>query len=146
VVERALPPVETRKKVLLVEDDYDLARVIAEGLNRHGVETLHAGNGRVAIELARTERPDMLVLDLVLPDIDGFGVIDWLKDHDMLRAIPVMIYSGTEPTPSQLERLTLGPTEFHTKGRITPQEFEQRVLRLLDSMIGGLPHERSHVA
>jgi PAS domain S-box-containing protein len=142
-IEDALP---TRKKVLLVEDDLDLARVIAEGLAPHGIETVHAADGRAAIELARTQTPDLLILDLVLPDIDGFAVVDWLKDHDVLRSVPVMIYSGTEPTPSQRDRLKLGPTEFLTKGRTTPAELEDRVIRLLDSVIGSRPEQRSHVA
>ncbi|MEK6373296.1 MAG: PAS domain S-box protein [Acidobacteriota bacterium] len=145
-VEGALPSAHTPKKVLLVEDDFDLARVVIEGLARHGIETMHAGSGRAAIELARTNTPDVLVLDLVLPDIDGFAVVDWLKDHDVLRSVPVIVYSGTETTPSQRERLKLGPTEFLTKARITPEEFEHRVIRLLDSMISGPPAERSHVA
>jgi PAS domain S-box-containing protein len=145
-VERALPPAQPRKKVLLVEDDLDLARVISEGLAPHGIETVHAANGRAAIELASTQTPDVLVLDLVLPDIDGFAVVDWLKDHDVLRSIPVLVYSGTEPTPSERDRLALGPTEFLTKGRISPEEFEHRVIRLLDNLMTGRPDERSHVA
>lgn len=145
-VEGVLPPARTGKKVLLVEDDLDLARVITEGLTRHGIDIVHAATGRAAIELTRTQTPDVLLLDLVLPDIDGFAVVDWLKDHEVLRSVPVIVYSGTETTPSQRERLQLGPTEFLTKGRITPEEFEDRVLRLLDSMIGERPYERSHVA
>ena len=141
-VERALPPAQPRKKVLLVEDDLDLARVISEGLAPYGIETVHAANGRAAIELASTHTPDVLVLDLVLPDIDGFAVVDWLKEHDVLRSVPVLVYSGTEPTPSERDRLALGPTEFLTKGKISPEEFEHRVVRLLDSLMD----ERSNVA
>jgi CheY-like chemotaxis protein len=121
--------------VLLVEDDLDLARVIAASFERKGVQTLHAATGRAAIELAQKVTPDLVVLDLILPDIDGYGVIDWMKDHDLLRSVPVVVYSATEPSPSQRERLTLGPTEFLTKSRISPEDFERRVIRLLDNMI-----------
>jgi CheY-like chemotaxis protein len=145
-VDHAFHPL-ARRQILLVEDDPDLARVIAEGLERHGVETVHAAGGAAAIELAQTMTPDLLVLDLVLPDIDGFSVVDWLKDNDRLRSVPVVVYSALEPTPSQRDRLMLGPTEFLTKSRVMPEEFEQRVIQLLDNMIPSPGKEDSrHVA
>jgi PAS domain S-box-containing protein len=133
-LERAFEP-RVQKMVLLVEDDLDLARVIAASFDRKGVQTVHASSGRVAIELAQKVTPDLVVLDLILPDIDGYAVVDWLKDHDLLRSVPVVVYSATEPSPSQRERLTLGPTEFLTKSRISPEDFERRVIQLLDNMI-----------
>jgi PAS domain S-box-containing protein len=133
------------KQVLLVEDDVDLARVIAAGFDRHGVRTIHVTSGSAAIEEASKFRPDLLILDIGLPDIDGYAVVDWLKDHDMLRSVPVVVYSASEPTPSQRERLTLGPTEFLTKSRIAPEEFERRVIQLLDKVTTA-PVEMSHVA
>jgi CheY-like chemotaxis protein len=133
-LEHALQP-QVQKTVLLVEDDLDLARVFAASFDRQGVQTVHAATGGEAIELSQKVAPDLVVLDLVLPDMDGYRVIDWLKDHDMLRSVPVVVYSAAEPTPSQRERLTLGPTEFLTKSRISPEDFERRVIKLLDSMI-----------
>jgi CheY-like chemotaxis protein len=133
-LEHAFRP-QTQKTVLLVEDDLDLAQVIATGFERHGVKTAHAANGLAAIEMAQKVKPDLLVLDLVLPDVDGYGVVDWLKDNGVLRSVPVIVYSATEPSQSQRERLTLGETEFLTKSRISPEEFERRVVRVLDNMI-----------
>src|SRR4029077_14533794 len=60
-----------RKQVMLVEDDVDLARVIAAGFERHGVRTIHVTSGRAAIEEASKMTPDLLILDIGLPDIDG---------------------------------------------------------------------------
>jgi PAS domain S-box-containing protein len=133
-LEHALQP-HVQKTVLLVEDDLDLARVFAASFDRQGVQIVHAATGGEAIEFSQKVAPDLVVLDLVLPDMDGYRVIDWLKDHDMLRSVPVVVYSAAEPTPSQRERLTLGPTEFLTKSRISPEDFERRVIKLLDSMI-----------
>ena len=130
---------------MLVEDDVDLARVIAAGFDRHGIRTIHVTSGGAAIEEASKMTPDLLILDIGLPDIDGYAVVDWLKDHDMLRSVPVVVYSASEPTPSQRERLTLGPTEFLTKSRIAPEEFERRVIQLLDNVTSA-PGEISHVA
>ena len=136
---------DARRQVLLVEDDVDLAGVIAAGFARHGVKTIHVTGGRAAIAEASKKTPDLLVLDIALPDIDGYAVIDWLKDHDMLRSVPVVVYSASEPTPSQRDRLTLGPTQFLTKSRIAPEEFERRIIQLLDNVTGPAA-EMSHVA
>ena len=120
------------RRLLLVEDDADLARVIASSVERHGLEVIIASTGRQAIDLSATLVPDLVVLDLLLPEVDGFGVVDSIKDHDRWRGVPLIVYSALETTPSQQERLRLGPTEFITKSRIAPEEFERRVLHLLD--------------
>ncbi|HEX7150702.1 MAG TPA: response regulator [Thermoanaerobaculia bacterium] len=133
-----------RARVLLVEDDHDLARVIAASFDRHGIDVVHAASGAEAIDHVQKSHPDLLVLDLVLPGIDGFGVVDWLKDHALLQRVPLVVYSADEPTPSQRERLRLGPTEFLTKSRVSPDEFEMRVVQLLDTMTG--KGEIAHVA
>jgi CheY-like chemotaxis protein len=144
-VQHAFHP-SARHQILLIEDDLDLARVVSEGFERHGVEVVHAASGAAAIELAQKVNPDLVILDLILPDMDGFAVVDWLKDNDRLRSVPMIVYSAMEPTPSQRQRLALGPTEFLTKSRILPEEFERRVIQLLDKMIVNTKGALSHVA
>ena len=130
-VTEALRTGSRSRRMLVVEDDPDLARVIASSFQRYGLEVIVAANGQEAIDVAPTIVPDIIVLDLLLPEVDGFGVIDWIKDHDLWRGVPLVVYSAVDTTPSQQERLRLGPTEFITKSRIAPAEFEQRVLKLL---------------
>jgi PAS domain S-box-containing protein len=145
VVDQALRTVKGAPRVMLVEDDLDLARVISASFERFGIQIVHAANGKQAIELAQHEQPDLLILDLILPDVDGFAVVDFLKDHDLWRAVPLVVYSALEPTPSQKERLRLGHTEFLTKSRVPPEEFESRILSLLDVLTDG-KEQVSHVA
>jgi PAS domain S-box-containing protein len=146
-LERAFRIRDRRARVMLVEDDPDLSRVIAQIFERHGIDTFHASSGNEAIRMAQHIEPDLLVLDLILPGLDGFAVIDWLKDHDMLARVPLVVYSAVEVTPSQRERLKLGPTEFLTKSRVTPEEFEKRVVDLLDTIARNETTEvMSHVA
>ncbi len=120
------------RRILVVEDDADLARIIASSFERYGLEVIIASTGQQAIDLAATMVPDLLVLDLLLPEVDGFGVIDWIKDHKLWQNVPLIVYSALETTPSQQARLRLGTTEFITKSTIRPEEFERRVLQLLD--------------
>ena len=129
--------------MLIIEDDADLAGVIASSFERYGLEVIVASTGQQAIDLAATLVPDLVVLDLMLPEVDGFGVVDWIKDHDLWRSVPLVVYSALETTPSQQERLRLGPTEFITKSRIEPEEFERRVLDLLDRLARSGPSHQA---
>lgn len=134
-LERALAPQNQKAKVLIVEDDLDLARVLIAIFERHGIDTFHAQTGPEAIQLSQRIIPDLLVLDLVLPECDGFAVVDWLRQHNRLCQVPLIVYTAQDLDNSERERLKLGQTLFLTKGRITPKEFEQRVIFLLNRVI-----------
>ncbi|MBD2628633.1 response regulator [Trichormus variabilis] len=121
-------------RILIVEDDNDLADLLATLFERHDIETFLAKTGREAIHLSQKVNPDLLILDLILPEIDGFTVVDWLKQHNQLCQIPVVVYSAKDLDESERHRLKLGHTEFLTKGRVTTHEFEQRVMSLLQRM------------
>lgn len=69
--------------------------------------------------------PDLLVLDPVMPEGDGFGIVDWLRQHEQLCQVPVVVYGAEELTAAEQQRLTLSPTQFFTKSRISPEQFEQ---------------------
>ncbi|TAE59982.1 MAG: response regulator [Nostocales cyanobacterium] len=121
-------------KILIVEDDHDLADLLVTIFERHNIETFIATTGREAIHLSQKINPDLLILDVILPEIDGFTVVDWLKKHNQLCNIPVVVYSAQDLGDSERHRLKLGHTEFLTKGRVTTHEFEERVMYLLQRM------------
>lgn len=83
-LERALVQQDQQARVLIVEDDLDLARVLIGMFERHSIETFHAQTGREAIHLSQRILPELLVLDLVLPEYNGFAVVDWLRQHNRL--------------------------------------------------------------
>ncbi|BAY24171.1 multi-component transcriptional regulator, winged helix family protein [Calothrix sp. NIES-2100] len=123
-----------RMRILIVEDDNDLAQLLITLFERHDIETFLAQTGREAIHLSQKVNPDLLILDLILPESDGFAVVDWLKKHNQLCSTPVVVYSAKDLDESERNRLKLGHTEFLTKGRVTTQEFEHRVMELLQRM------------
>ncbi|MGL5923166.1 response regulator [Chroococcidiopsis sp.] len=131
-------------RVLLVEDDAELAELLLALLKSHNIETFLAKNGCEAIRLSQEIKPDLLILDLILPQVDGFGVVEWLHQHDRLYSIPLVVYSAKDLDQSERNRLKLGHTEFLTKGRVSPQEFEQRVLELIGQMTQSKPHDASN--
>jgi CheY-like chemotaxis protein len=123
-----------RPAILIVEDDLDLARVIATSLQSLGIKTLHAGNGREAVDLCKAHQPALIVLDLMLPDIDGFAVVDILRKDTALSSVPLLVYSAKEVGAAEQPRLTLGPTEFLTKSRCSLEDVENHVVRLLNTV------------
>jgi PAS domain S-box-containing protein len=142
-LEGALALAGRRPCVMVIEDDFDLARVITASFDRHGIESHHAASGQEAIDLGRQLTPDLLILDLGLPDLDGYAVVEWLRTQERLRNVALIVYSADDPNPTDRERLRLGPTQFLTKSRVPPDEFERRVIQLLDAVItkkGELAH------
>ncbi len=135
-LERALATEKSQSlRVLIVEDDTDLAQVLIATFERYGVETYHAKTGREALRLSQRLLPDLLVLDLALPEVDGFAVVDWLRHHRRLCLVPLVIYCAKDLDNCDRERLKLGQTLFFTKGRVTPEEFEEHVMTLLNRII-----------
>ena len=127
-------------RVLLVEDDADLAKVILATFERAGIQVHHASTQRKAMELCVSSRPDLLILDIALPDGDGFGLVDWLRQQHEMKQLPLVVYSAQDLNEGERKKLRLGHTEFLTKARVQPQDVETLVLSMLR-----LPHgaERS---
>jgi len=120
--------------VLIVEDDTDLARVMTTALQRHGLRTLHTASGNEAVELCNQHQPSLIVLDLALPDLDGFAVVRALREIDALRNVSLLVYSALDVGSADQARLRLGDTEFLTKSRCSLAEFERRVVRLIETV------------
>ena len=118
-------------RVLVVENDPDLASVLQSMFEARGLQTVRAATGRAAVEASQTARPDLLVLDLGLPDGDGFAVVDWMREHDRLRQVPLVVYTARDLNQADRERLALGETSYFTKGRVSPEDFERHVMDLL---------------
>jgi len=117
--------------VLIVEDDSDLARVMSEALQRHGLQTSHTTSGKEALKLCIEQQPSLIVLDLTLPDLDGFSVVCALRRNPALAHVPLLVYSALDVGSADQSRLRLGRTEFLTKSRGSMADFESRVLSLL---------------
>ena len=141
---KALPATETDDvplpAILVVEDDLDLSRVMTAGLETHGLLTAHAVRGSDAIQFCRERVPSLIVLDVALPDMDGFAVVRALRETPSLARTPLLVYSALEVSASDQPRLVLGPTEFLTKSRCTLAEFERHVRRMLATSAHGEKH------
>lgn len=124
--------------VLLVEDDEDLASVVKASFEDAAIYIDHAASRQQAIRHCITRRPDLLILDLTLPDGDGFSLVEWLRQQPTLNSLPLVVYSGREISEQDMVKLRLGPTEFLTKAKVQPQEVEELVLTMVQRLRSNL--------
>lgn len=114
VNEPAGPP-RRRARVLIVDDDADLRLVCATVLGLEGYDVIEAANGQDALDLARTTAPDVMLLDISMPVLDGFGVAAALRGDERTRHLPFVFLTG-EIDPVVLERgRDVGAAGFFTK-------------------------------
>ncbi len=122
-------------RILLVEDDADLATVVLSSfqgeVDQNLVRIAHAPTLSEAVRACETNPPELLVLDLSLPDGSGFALVNWLRRQPALRTLPLVVYSGRDVSPEEMEQLRLGPTQFLTKARVQPEEIENLVLAMV---------------
>jgi PAS domain S-box-containing protein len=94
----AAPAIGRRPKILVVEADHDLALLLRRQLELEGYHVVLAGSGEDALWLAKEEQPQLITLDIMLPDLDGFLVLEQLREHPATAPIPVIIISGLSQT------------------------------------------------
>ncbi len=85
---------ETNKKIMVIEDESDMVKVITTRLEACDYNTVSALNGKDGLQKISDENPDLLILDLMLPDITGFDVIDRLKSNDDTKGMPIIVLTA----------------------------------------------------
>jgi threonine synthase len=119
-------------RVAIVDDTPDARRLIRRILQSQGDYTLYeADNGQQAIELARKEQPDLIILDLMMPEVDGFAVLDTLKAAPQTASIPVIVVTAKELTPQEEVRLRGRIHKLMQKGEFMNDELADEVRSLL---------------
>ncbi len=128
---RVLSSPGEKARILVIEDDVDLARVIGAVFSRDDIDVKLVHTRQAALEACATFNPQLVVLDLSLPDGDGFNVVDSLRQKAGLSHLPLVVYSAREIAPAERAHLQLGPTQFLTKAKVQPQQLESLVLTML---------------
>jgi PAS domain S-box-containing protein len=118
--------------IVVAEDDADLRGVLTTSLTRHGHRVIPARDGAEALAAIERDQVDLLVLDLVMPNIDGFEVLARLKEMKNGAAIPVVVVTGTDRSTTELQALRLGANVYLTKP-IEAAALAEQVTRLLTS-------------
>jgi DNA-binding response OmpR family regulator len=106
---------ERTARILIVDDEADLRTVLRFGLEADGFEVFEAGDGEEGLRCAREIQPDLMVLDLMLPKMDGYKVCRALKFDQRFRAMPIVILSARSSEQDRQLALTMGADVFITK-------------------------------
>ena len=117
-------------RILIVEDDRDIAELIAHYLQKVGHTTEHVVSGKVAVANARESPPDLIVLDLMLPGMDGLMVCQALRGDAATAAIPIIMLTARGEEADRVAGLELGADDYVTKP-FSPRELTARVAALL---------------
>ncbi len=113
---------ETKKKILLAEDDKFISRAYNAGLGRAGFEMIIAFDGEEAMEKIRSEKPDMVLLDLMMPRKNGFEVLEEIKADNDLKNIPVIILSNLGQEMDVEKGKKLGAIDYLIKSNLSMKE------------------------
>ena len=118
------------QKILIVEDERDIADLVGFNLERAGFRVLKAHDGISGAELAIHERPDLVILDLMLPGKDGYGVFKEIRRDSRSRDIPVIMLTARAQTEDRIQGLEAGADDYLTKP-FSPKELMLRVQAVL---------------
>ena len=118
------------KTVLIVEDNELNMKLFHDLLEAHGYQTIQTRNGIEALDLARTHRPNLILMDIQLPEVSGLEVTKWLKEDDELRAIPVIAVTAFAMKGDE-ERIRQGGCEAYISKPISVMHFLDTVRKHL---------------
>ena len=117
-------------RVLLVEDEQDVAELIRYNLTKEGYDVILSGNGNEALRLAREHRPDVMLLDIMVPQLNGWEVCRRIKKDPELAAIPVIMVSGRVEEGDKVLGFEVGADDYVTKP-FSPRELIARIRAVL---------------
>ena len=118
------------KKILIVDDDFDTLHMVGKMLERYGFRIVAANNGEKALHLARAENPDLIILDVMMPGMDGYEVTRKLRSQEATAFIPIILFTAKAQVDDKLEGFEVGADDYLTKPT-HPSELIARVKSIL---------------
>ncbi len=123
-----------RKRVLIVEDEPLLGNLLKQRFESEGVEVLLARDGEEAINVLRGTRPDLILLDIILPKISGFELLEMMQADPQIEKAPVIITSNLGQDTDVQRGQTLGAIEYFVKAKVSIEELVEHVKSVLAGM------------
>lgn len=118
-------------KILLVEDDEMLHGMYAQKFKLQGFEILQAYNGVEGVKLAETEKPDIILLDVIMPKMDGFVALKKIRKNPVTEKIPVILLTNLGQEEDVRKGRELGATDYFIKANHTPQDVVDKIKSIL---------------
>ncbi|MDP1884746.1 MAG: response regulator [Candidatus Moranbacteria bacterium] len=122
-----------KKKILIVEDENSLHNALKEFLLTENFDVISAGDGEMAVKLAKSEKPDLISLDIILPKKDGFEVLAELKGDEKTNKIPIILLTNLERTEDIGRAFDLGVNTYLVKSNYNLKEIAEKIKETLKS-------------
>lgn len=119
------------KKILFIEDEPSLQQALGEILRQEGFEMIFALDGLEGMERIKEEKPDLILLDLILPKLDGFEVLKKVKENPITENIPVIVLTNLESAEDVNRAIELGATTYLVKANYEIEEVMDKVKQSL---------------
>ncbi len=118
---------EKTVKVLLAEDDKFISKAYTDGLKRGGFQVLVAIDGNQVLEILKSEIPDIILLDVIMPEKNGFEVLEEIKQQEKLKNIPVIVLSNLGQDTDIQKGLALGAVDYMVKANFSIAEVIKKI-------------------
>lgn len=118
-------------KILLIEDEEALQKALTRALEIEGFNVVSAYDGKAGLELAQKENPDLILLDLILPQMDGFEVLRGIKSSPEAKNIPIIILTNLEQAQNVEKIIEFGPLNYLVKANYNLDEIVAKIKELL---------------
>ncbi|RJQ35201.1 response regulator [Candidatus Parcubacteria bacterium] len=118
---------DNKRKILLIEDEEMLANMYEVKFKNEGFELIKALDGSQGLEMAKATKPDFILLDIIMPKIDGFSVLKSLKEDESTKSIPVMMLTNLGQDEDIERGKQMGAVGYLVKANITPAEVVESV-------------------
>jgi CheY-like chemotaxis protein len=119
------------KKILFIEDESSLQRALSDVLKENNYEVVSALDGEIGLRLAKSEKPDLALLDIILPKMNGLEVLKALKEGPETRDIPVIILTNLENMEDINKAIELGAAAYLVKAQYTMEEVIDKIEKAL---------------
>lgn len=123
---------DVTKKILLVEDDEFLSVLIKNKLLKRGVSVLYAKDGEEAIKVLEKNKPDLILLDLILPKMSGFEVMRRMRENPQIESIPIIVISNLGQPEDVQKGKNLGAIEYFVKAKISIDDLINNILNFFN--------------
>ena len=120
------------KTILFIEDESALQKTFGEIVTQGGYQMISALDGETGLRVAKEKKPDLILLDLILPKIHGFDVLKKLKEENETRDIPVIILTNLETFEDVEKALKMGATTYLVKANYSLEEILEKIKKALD--------------
>lgn len=121
-----------KKKILFIEDERTLHKTFFELFNQEGYELISAYDGEEGLKLAKEKKPDLILLDLILPKKHGLVVLEEIKKDEKIKDIPVIVLTNLEDVQTLEKALSLGATTYLVKAEYSLDEVLEKIKKTLE--------------